>query len=167
MWNERTNVFSFFSSACPNLTWMYLMKNVPVFIKCTFFFFVSLPSDFPGRSWNWIIVHSILFTTTMEPAFVGAGKAEGQELWRIESLKPVKMPKVSILLPSTWIYINLFLLIILFCLIGRRQIPRGRLVYPSSNYFEQIVSVQSIFDCYDTTTLMSCANTHLLFISFS
>lgn len=30
-----------------------------------------------------------------EPAFVGAGKVEGKELWRIEDLKPVKQPKVS------------------------------------------------------------------------
>lgn len=28
----------------------------------------------------------------MEPAFEGAGKQAGLELWRIESLKPVKIP---------------------------------------------------------------------------
>lgn len=33
----------------------------------------------------------------MEPAFVGVGKVEGQELWRIENLKPVKIPKVCFL----------------------------------------------------------------------
>ena len=30
-----------------------------------------------------------------EPAFVGAGSKAGLELWRIEALKPVKIPDVS------------------------------------------------------------------------
>jgi hypothetical protein len=30
-----------------------------------------------------------------EPAFNGAGRVEGKELWRIENLKPVQLPKVS------------------------------------------------------------------------
>ena len=33
-----------------------------------------------------------------ETAFNGAGKKVGMELWRIEKLKPVKQPKVYILL---------------------------------------------------------------------
>ena len=32
-----------------------------------------------------------------EPVFVGAGKKAGKELWRIESLKPVRQPTVSVL----------------------------------------------------------------------
>lgn len=31
----------------------------------------------------------------MDPAFEGAGKKEGMEMWRIEALKPVKMSAVS------------------------------------------------------------------------
>jgi hypothetical protein len=31
-----------------------------------------------------------------EPAFNGAGRVEGKELWRIENLKPVQLPKVRI-----------------------------------------------------------------------
>ena len=30
-----------------------------------------------------------------ETAFGGAGKVAGMEIWRIESLKPVKQPKVN------------------------------------------------------------------------
>ena len=31
----------------------------------------------------------------VEPAFRGAGQAEGMELWRIENLAPVKIPEVT------------------------------------------------------------------------
>ena len=43
-------------------------------------------------------------TTTIdtEPAFIGAGQVPGFELWRIEALKPVKLPKVGY--RSTYIY---------------------------------------------------------------
>lgn len=31
--------------------------------------------------------------TTADPAFEGAGQAPGVELWRIEQMKPVKLPR--------------------------------------------------------------------------
>ena len=33
-------------------------------------------------------------STKVDPAFIGAGKAVGMELWRIENLAAVKQPKV-------------------------------------------------------------------------
>jgi advillin len=43
-----------------------------------------------------------------EPAFVGAGRKPGMELWRIEALKPVKIPKVVEVNSCSKIYLNFF-----------------------------------------------------------
>lgn len=43
-----------------------------------------------------VYIHQLITikSTMAEPAFFGAGRTSGLELWRIEKLKPVKQPKV-------------------------------------------------------------------------
>jgi hypothetical protein len=41
-----------------------------------------------------------------DPAFVGAGQKAGLELWRIEALKPVKIPQVYYFRNNLWIKYN-------------------------------------------------------------